>query len=78
MMRYLFGKQVLIEPRQGSLLLMPGNKCLHSVRPVRGKKDRINIILAYDAPDADFIIERKLDAYLYSQEQEAASDPNYA
>lgn len=78
-MRRIFGRRVLLEPRAGSLLLMRANKCLHSVRPVLGDKDRINIIMAYDSPDADFAVERQLDSYLYNQNasSSAASDPNY-
>lgn len=75
--RLLFGKQVLIKPRRGSLVLMRGNRCLHSVRPVLGDADRINVILAYDVPDARFTVEQKLDSYLYSQDPSASSDPNY-
>lgn len=76
-MRRVFGKRVLLKPRAGSLLLMRANKCLHSVRPVSGDKDRINVIMAYDAPNADFAVERQLDSYLYNQAASLSSDPNY-
>ncbi len=52
--------------------------CLHSVRPVRGAEDRINLILAYDEPGAPFAIEENLDTYLYTEQASAVSDPNYA
>ncbi len=76
-MRRVFGKQILLKPRAGSLLLMRANKCLHSVRPVAGDRDRINVIMAYDAPDADFAVEQQLDSYLYNQNALLSSDPNY-
>jgi hypothetical protein len=75
--RALFGKQVLVKPRQGSLLLIPGNRCLHSVRPVLGNHDRINIIMAYDTPNATFAVEKQLDNYLYNEKATTSSDPNY-
>lgn len=75
--RRLFGRRVLLKPRPGSLLLMRADRCLHSVRPVRGSTDRINIIMAYDLPDADFEVEKMLDSYLYENEFSSTSDPNY-
>ena len=76
-MRRVFGKQILLEPRQGTLMIMRADKCLHSVRPVTGDKDRINVILSYDALDADFAVEKKLGEYLYNQDAANSSDPNY-
>ncbi len=76
-MRGLFGKQVLLKPRQGTFLLMRADKCLHSVRPVFGNKDRINVILAYDAADADFAVDQRLGNYLYNRDAPIFSDPNY-
>lgn len=76
--RALFGRLVVVKPRRGSIVLMAGNTCLHSVRPVGGTEDRINIILAYDEPGAQFAIEKNLDTYLYTEAEQAASDPNYA
>ena len=75
--RRLFGTLVVVAPRRGSLVLMAGNTCLHSVRPVGGSEDRINIILAYDEPGAHFAIEKNLDTYLYTEQASASSDPNY-
>jgi hypothetical protein len=76
-MRRVFGKQLLLKPRAGNLVLMRANRCLHSVRPVLEEKDRINIIMAYDTPDANFAVEQNLDSYLYSQDAPASPDPNY-
>lgn len=77
LMRQIFGKQVLLKPRRGTLMIMRADKCLHSVRPVTGDKDRINVILSYDAPDADFAVEKKLGDYLYNKAAANSSDPNY-
>ena len=78
LVRRVFGKLVMVAPRRGSLVLMAGNMCLHSVRPVGGDEDRINLILAYDEPGAQFAIEENLDTYLYTEQASAPSDPNYA
>lgn len=56
---------------------MQGNRCLHSVRPVRGQTDRLNIIMSYDRPNAEFAIADDLNAYLYSPADTTATDPNY-
>lgn len=70
-------KQFLVKPRVGRLLIMQGNRCLHSVRPVRGETERINIIMSYDHPDARFATAENLNAYLYSPGALSTSDPNY-
>lgn len=75
--RSVFGKQVLLTPQQGTLVLMRADKCLHSVRRVLGDKDRINIILSYDAPDTSFVVDERLGNYLYNQSAATFSDPNY-
>ena len=69
--------QLLVQPRAGRLLIMQGNRCLHSVRPVRGQTERINIIMSYDHPDAYFATAEDLNAYLYSPGALSTSDPNY-
>lgn len=56
---------------------MEGNRCLHSVRPVLGQSDRINIVMAYDRPNAHFEVATNLDAYLYSPVESATTEPNY-
>lgn len=76
--RATLGKKVAIKPRQGTLLLMKGKTCLHSVRPVLGEHDRVAIIFSYDVPEASFDIEQRLDSYLYSENADSSSnDPNY-
>jgi hypothetical protein len=78
--RWLFGKKVSIKPKQGRLVWMQGNKCLHSVCPVQGNVDRITLIFAYDLPSTQFSIENCLDDYLYDNKQiftSLADDPNY-
>jgi len=69
--------QLLIRPRVGRLLIMQGNRCLHSVRPVVGQAERINIIMSYDQPSARFEVADNLNAYLYSPAETPANDPNY-
>jgi len=76
--RRLFGKRKVVEPRPGRLVVMRANRCWHSVRGVQGSEDRINVILAYDAPGARFEVEDDLDSYLYTQETPTSRDPNYA
>jgi len=66
--RSLFGKKVTVKPAQGRLVVMRGNRSLHSVRAVEDDKERINIVLAYDVPHALFHAEKQLDAYLYAPE----------
>ena len=56
---------------------MRGDRCYHSVRGVTGDVERVNIIFSYDLPDAEFSMEEGLDSYLYTQEQQRSSDPNY-
>ena len=75
--RAVAASQLLVRPRPGRLLLMQGNRCLHSVRPVLGPTDRVNIVMAYDRPNARFEIADDLNAYLYSTAHSSASDPNY-
>ena len=75
--RSLVANQLLVRPRVGRLLIMQGNRCLHSVRPVRGKTDRLNIIMSYDRPNAQFDVADDLNAYLYSPAKTSTTDPNY-
>ena len=76
--RRLFGKRKVVEPHPGRLVVMRANRCWHSVRGVQGSEDRINIIMAYDAPGARFEVEEGLDSYLYTQDAPNSKDPNYA
>jgi hypothetical protein len=73
----LSGKRTLISPAQGLLLIMRGDRCLHSVRRVEGIEDRINIVMTFDVPQAHFGVERNLDPYLYSKKAPPSFDPNY-
>ncbi len=75
--RSVAASQLLVRPRVGRLLLMHGNRCLHSVRPVLGLTDRVNIVMAYDRPNARFEVADNLNAYLYSDAASSANDPNY-
>lgn len=75
--RGMFGKLVRVAPEPGLLVAMRGNRCLHSVRPVEGDADRINVIMAYDRPGVQFAVAPQLDQYLYQGQAVAESDPNY-
>lgn len=70
-------KQVLVSPAQGLLLIMRGDRCLHSVRRVEGSDDRINIVMTFDLPQTKFAVEEQLDPYLYSKKPAPSFDPNY-
>ncbi len=75
--RGVAASQLLVRPRVGRLLLMQGNRCLHSVRPVHGPSERINIIMSYDYPNARYAVADNLNAYLYSTADMSSNDPNY-
>jgi 2OG-Fe(II) oxygenase superfamily len=78
--RRAFGRTVSLTPRPGDLVVMRGDRCLHSVSPVTGDRDRVNVVISFDdgehprvrAQDGD-----ELDTYLYSQDQVRSADPNY-
>jgi len=72
-----FTKRLVVPPSQGKLVIMAGNKCWHSVRPVFGDKDRINIIFAFDKADIDLATNPNLDRYLYTDKEQEGKDPNY-
>jgi len=78
LIRSWLGHPVVVKPKPGLLLVMCGDKCLHSVRPVLGGGDRINIVMAYDVTNASYAVEDQLNSYLYSSETVSASDPNYS
>jgi hypothetical protein len=75
--RRLFGHGRLVEPRQGTLVIMRGNTTLHSVREVLGTEDRIVIVLAYDYPGHGHQ-RTALNSYLYTSASPAVADPNYS
>ncbi|MCZ6531022.1 MAG: 2OG-Fe(II) oxygenase [Chloroflexi bacterium] len=73
-----FGSMVRVSPKVGRLVMMRADRCWHSVRSVRGERERINIILSYDFPGTEFPSEEGLDSYLYTQEEQRSADPNYS
>lgn len=75
--RRLFGWKRQVAPRQGTLLVMRGDRSLHSVAPVGGSEDRINIIMSYDDPAVGMRAGATLDTYLYTQQAVGNGDPNY-
>lgn len=76
-MRGIFGKQVVVRPRPGRLLIMRGDRSLHSVCPVTSFDERVAVILSYDLPYARYPIAEYLNAYLYHRDSASSSDPNY-
>jgi 2OG-Fe(II) oxygenase superfamily len=75
--RKIFGKHIEISPKAGRLLIMKGDICLHSVRPVRSTHDRINVVLSYDVPGRTFEVAQGLGSSLSTDSENFASDPNY-
>ncbi len=76
--RWIFSsKYHMIQPRTGHLLLMKANRCLHSVRQVRGTKDRICVVFAFDVPGKTHPVDEGLDSYLYTEKSLTGKDPNY-
>ena len=75
--RKIFGRHRVVAPKAGRLLVMRGDRCLHSVRPVTGDEERINLIMSYDLPGTKFSVDERLDGYLYGHENADGSDPNY-
>ena len=74
--RRLFGRKQVISPEAGLLLVMRGDRCLHSVGAIE-KGDRLNVIMTYDLPEATFAVEDDLDSFLYTPEAHFTFDPNY-
>jgi hypothetical protein len=72
-----FGNFVQVLPKVGRLTMMRADRAWHSVRPVVGDQERVNIILSYDSPGTSFPMEEGLDTYLYTQNEQQSSDPNY-
>jgi hypothetical protein len=73
----LFARKLVVAPEPGLLIAMRGDRCLHSVRPVDGPGERINVVMTFDLPGAVFHVEKNLDPYLYSRDTAPAFDPNY-
>jgi len=72
-----FGCAMAVAPRAGLMLVMQGDRCLHSVRAVDGCEDRVSIVMAFDTPQAHCAVQQDLDPYLYSAQGNVISDPNY-
>ena len=77
LLRAISRKQMVVRPRPGRLLIMQGDRCLHSVYPVRGDQDRINIVMAYDTPNSSGRSNDELNSYLYETGRTESKDPNY-
>ncbi|HEX5033411.1 MAG TPA: 2OG-Fe(II) oxygenase [bacterium] len=73
-----FGPKLCIAPAPGRLLLMRGDRCLHSVSPVKGGAERVNLIFSYDESGAVHPQEEGLNDYLYSSKKPRGGDPNYS
>lgn len=71
-------KHRLIIPTPGDLLIMNANRCLHSVREVKGTNHRVCIVFAFDTPGKVHSVDADLDPYLYSDQAVSDRDPNYA
>jgi len=74
--RRRFGRPVVVPPVRGRMVVMRGDRCLHSVRPLANGGLRVNLVFAYSAAGARVPRRDALDSYLYSQ-HDASADPNY-
>ena len=77
LIRNFLGNKVVIKPRQGMIVIMQGDRCLHSVKSLAGNQERINIVMAYDIPGKEFPVEQGLNSYLYTNQEQSSSDANY-
>jgi hypothetical protein len=77
LIRNVFGKRIVAKPAPGKLIVMRGDRCLHSVRRVKGGGPRINVVMAYDVPGRVFSNQTELDRYLYNEKDHSVGDPNY-
>ena len=59
------------------MVIMRGDRCLHSVTTLEGDQERINVIMAYDQLGAKFSVEQGLDTYLYTAQDVGPQDANY-
>jgi hypothetical protein len=69
-------RRVAVEPVPGRLLVLRGDRCLHSVRDVGAGSDRVNLVVSYSAPGTERALP-ELDSYLYTDAPGARHDPNY-
>lgn len=73
----LFGRRVAVVPAPGRLVVMRGDRCLHSVAAVDVGADRINVVMSFDDPRTPSSPGDTLDTYLYSAREVRSTDPNY-
>jgi hypothetical protein len=74
--RWAAGLLLVVAPAPGRMILMRGDRCLHSVRRVESG-ERINVIMTFDLPGSRFRAAENLDPYLYSGNASPDFDPNY-
>ncbi len=67
--RGLLARMHTVSPAPGTLAVLCGDRTLHSVRPVAGDQDRINLVIAYDRPGRTHR-RPALDHYLYDDAAE--------
>ena len=67
------GRKVSIEPVPGRLLVMNGQRSLHSVTAVRGGADRVNVVMSFDDDEVAARPGNELDTYLYSSQPVSAA-----
>jgi len=70
-------RRVAVPPAPGRLLILRGDRCLHSVRDVGAGSDRVNLVVSYAAPGTERA-RPELDSYLYTNAPGGRRDPNYA
>ena len=75
--RAVVGHKTIVHPKTGRLVVMRGDRCLHSVSPVTGTHERVNICMAYDRVGVHHRSRNALDNYLYTQQTVEGGDPNY-
>lgn len=75
--RRVVGRPELVEPAGGTLVMMKGDRCLHSVRPVLGDQDRICVVMSFDPAEGSSAPKEALNDYLYTTRSVGAGDPNY-
>jgi len=72
----LVARLVVVAPVPGRVILMRGDRCLHSVRRVVSG-ERISVVMSFDVPGARSRTTEALDLYLYTATPSPAFDPNY-
>ncbi len=75
---WVAARKVSIEPVPGRLLVMNGQRSLHSVTAVHGGVDRVNVVMSFDDDEVAARPGDELDTYLYSSQPVSAGDPNHA